>query len=338
MEKVTIKDVALAAGVSITTVSRSLSGSSEISESTRKRVLHICDSLGYTPNAIARSMVKKRTDTVGLIVASIANPFMSEVTNSVEIRLREHGYQLMVCNSSNDVRLERKAFELLVGRQVDGILLIPVGQESYESLSSLLTKVPTVFISENLRDYPVNYVSVDNYRGAKLGTEYLISLGHRKILYLGCRQTSAAHRLRADGYRDACAAVGVEPTFLDNDGFSSHESGYCLAQAYFSEGRREHTAIFCAADSIALGVMQAADEAGIRVPGDISLLGFDNISLSGLPRIALTTVDQPKPRIANAAVDMLFEQIAATDDIPSYRVIAPRLITRSTCAACAEQI
>lgn len=336
MEKVTIKEVAKAAGVSFTTVSRALSGSPGVGETTRARIRRICEEMGYTPNAIARSMVQRRTNTIGLIVSSINNPFMSEVTESIENRLREHGYHMTVCNSSGDVELERKAYELLLERQADGILLIPVGTESYATLKPLLGRAPTIFISENLKDHPVNYVSVDNYRGGKLGTKYLISLGHKRILYLGCRRGSAAHLLRADGYRDACLKRGLEPDYLDNEAGSSYESGYRLAQQYFAGGQR-HTAIFCAADSIAIGVMRAADELGVRIPEDISVLGFDNIFLSDLPRISLSTVEQPKPRIAASAVDMLLEQIETEEDGTSYRVIAPRLIERCTCAPVAEE-
>ena len=143
MGKVTIKDVAKVANVSFTTVSRALSGSSEIGEETRRRILKLCEEMGYTPNAVARSMVMKRTNIIGLIVASIDNPFMSELTTHIEIYARRCGYNLMVCNSSYDTELEKEVFSLLLGRQVDGIILLPVGNESYDSLKSLTAQVPT---------------------------------------------------------------------------------------------------------------------------------------------------------------------------------------------------
>ena len=165
MPSVTLKDVAKVAGVSYATVSRALSGSPEISEETRRRILKLCKEMGYTPNSVARSMVKRCTNVLGLIVPSLNNPFMSELTAHLEIYARTRGYNLMVCNSSYDYDLEKEVFSLLVGRQVDGIIMIPVGHESYEPLNALTSQVPTVFISENMKDYPENYVSVDNHRG-----------------------------------------------------------------------------------------------------------------------------------------------------------------------------
>lgn len=332
MEKVTIKDVAKAADVSIATVSRALSGCGGVGETTRKRIVALCEKMGYTPNAVARSMVKHRTDTIGLIVSSISNPYMSEMTDAIETCLRERGYNLMVCNSSRDIKLERDTYELLISRMVDGILLIPAGSASYSSLLPLLGKVPTVFISEKLRDFPVNFVSVDNYRGGKLGTEYLVGLGHKKILYLGRRPESAAHCYRAKGYEDVCRVNGLEPEILDSTGGHSDECGYALAKAYFSKGKPKHTAFFCATDSIAIGVMRAADEMGVRIPEDISLIGFDNIHLGALSRISLTTVAQPIARMAASAVDMLLEDVNYGSRGDSYRVLAPNIVERTSCA------
>ncbi len=331
MEKVTMKDVAKRAGVSYATVSRALSGSSEISEATRKRVLSICEEMNFTPNVLARSMVKKRTNTIGVIMAGIDNPFMSELTNYIEVFARERGYNLMLCNSSYDLEQERAAFELLVSRQADGIIIIPAGNESFASLGSLLSRIPTVFLSENVADLPVDSVSVDNAKGTFIGTDYLFSMGHRSILYLGRRKNSAAHEQRARGYLNACEQNGLEPSFQDsNFQRSSRQTGYLLARHYFSKPLR-HTAIYCATDSLAIGVMQAADEAGIRIPEDISLIGFDNISFTELPRINLTTVDQPKEQMALAAVERIIAKIENPDSPPVHKILNPTLIERSSC-------
>lgn len=331
MKNVTIKDVAKVAGVSYATVSRALSGSPEIGEDTRRRVLEICLQMGYTANAVARSMVMKRTKLLGLIVANIDNPFMSELAYHVEMRAREQGYNLMLCNSSHDLQLEQEAFALLVGRQVDGIILVPSGSVSYERLQTYLSRTPTVFMSENLRDLPESYVSVDNYRGTHLGTEYLYSLGHRRILYLGRRKNSMTHQLRAEGYTDACRELGVEPAFCNSSlTFSSIEAGYQLAKHVFQKPF-PYTAIFAATDSLALGVMKAADEAGLRIPEDVSLLGFDNITYTSLPKINLTTVDQPKKTMAAMAVDVLLDKINDPNVGYSHRILTPSLVERSSC-------
>ncbi len=331
MSMVTLKDVAKVAGVSYATVSRALSGSSEIGEETRRRILKLCEAMGYTPNAVARSMVMKRTNIIGLIVASIDNPFMSELTTHIEIYARRCGYNLMVCNSSYDTELEKEVFSLLLGRQVDGIILLPVGNESYDSLKSLTAQVPTVFISENMQDLPETYVAVDNRQGTFAATEYLYSLGHRKILYFGCRSHSVTHRLRLEGYEQACKQLGLVPEVLYSPyARSSQEAGYRLASEYM-QGDLRHTAMVCASDSLAIGVMQAAYEFGIAIRDGLSLVGFDNISFAGLPPINLTTIDQPKQRMANAAVDMLLEQIKHPEMPNSNVIVPPSLVLRGSC-------
>ncbi|MBQ4369721.1 MAG: LacI family DNA-binding transcriptional regulator, partial [Oscillospiraceae bacterium] len=275
MPSVTLKDVAKVAGVSYATVSRAISGSTEIGEETRKRIVAICKEMGYTPNSVARSMVKRRTEILGLIVPSLNNPFMSELTSNLEIYARNRGYNLMVCNSSYDHDLEKDVFSLLAGRQVDGVIMIPIGPESFAPLQPLASNIPTVFIGENLKKYSGNYVSVDNTLGMQLATEYLYSLGHRRILYFGARSDSRTHQSRLRGYTSTCEKLGIEPRVLRSSySRSSREVGYILGGQYFF-GEREETAILCAADMLAIGVMQAAYEAGVRVPDDISVMGFD---------------------------------------------------------------
>ena len=333
MGVVTLKDVAKVAGVSYATVSRALSGSPEIGESTRKRVVRICEEMGYTPNSVARSMVMKRTNIIGLIVTSIDNPFMSEMTAHLEIYARKCGYNLMVCNSSYDLDLEKEVFSLLMGRKVDGIIIIPIGNESYDSLKTLTAQVPTVFIGENMLDLPENYVTVDNTTGMQQATEYLHSLGHRNILYLGARDNSMTHKLRLDGYLNACEKLGIEPRVVRNSSArSSFQVGYALAKTHFEQPFSE-TAILCAADALAIGVIQAAYEAGVRIPQDLSLMGFDNISFSALPPIDLTTVNQPKQELAVAAMDMLLNRIKKPDAPHTKTILSPSLVLRNSCRA-----
>lgn len=336
MGVVTLKDVAKVAGVSYATVSRALSGSPEIGESTRKRVVRICEEMGYTPNSVARSMVMKRTNIIGLIVTSIDNPFMSEMTAHLEIYARKCGYNLMVCNSSYDLDLEKEVFSLLMGRKVDGIIMIPIGNESYDSLKTLTAQVPTVFIGENMLDLPENYVTVDNTTGMQQATEYLHSLGHRNILYLGARDNSMTHKLRLDGYLNACEKLGIEPRVVRNSSArSSFQVGYALAKTHFEQPFSE-TAILCAADALAIGVIQAAYEAGVRIPQDLSLMGFDNISFSALPPIDLTTVNQPKQELAVSAMDLLLNRIKKPDAPHTKTILSPSLVIRNSCRAIDE--
>lgn len=332
MKYVTLKDIAGVANVSYATVSRALSGSRQISEVTRQRVLRICQEMGYTPDYVARSMVIRSTRTIGLIVTSLNNPFMSELANHIEQYARAEGFNMMLCNSSHSIEQEKQVMQLLIGRRVDGIIVVPAGQESYSSLKQLVKQVSTIFISENLRETSAHYVSVDNYAGSVLGTEYLASLGHREIVYFGRRQGSATHRLRADGYIAACKKAGLQPHFLDNPReFSSIQNGYDLATRLFSQRPLRFTAIFASSDTNALGVIKAADEAGIRIPQYISLLGFDNISYADLPKIELSTIEQPKEQMAMEAVAALTQRIHGLTEALCQIHLPPRLIKRKSC-------
>lgn len=330
MKNVTLKDVAKAAGVSYATVSRALSGSSQIGSETRERVLKLCDEMGYTTNFVARSMVTKRTNLIGLVVPSVDNQFMSELAYHAEVSARSHGYNIMLCDSGPDLRQEKTVVKLLLGRQVDGILIVPQSSRSYESLKPYLDQTPTVFLSENLRDQPQSYVAVDNSRGTYLGTQYLYELGHRDILYFGQRQ-STTHQLRAEGYLKACQELGLAPRYFNSEYTrSSIQGGYQLAKELFQKPL-DYTVIFASTDSNALGVLTAADELGIDIPGRLSLIGFDNISATALSRIDLTTIDQPKKAMAVQAVDMLRDKIEHGTQGYVHQILLPTLIRRGTC-------
>lgn len=330
MKSVTLKDVAKAAGVSYATVSRALSGSPQIGSDTRECIIKLCDEMGYTTNYVARSMVMKKTDLIGLVVPSIDNQFMSELAYYAEMSARAYGYNIMLCNSGPDLKQEKTVVKLLLGRQVDGILIVPQSPKSYESIRAYTDQVPTVFLSENLRDQPQSYVAADNSRGTYIGTKYLYDLGHRDILYFG-RRHSTTHQLRAEGYMKACQELGLQQKFFNSEfSRSSVNNGYEMAKELFSRPI-DYTAIFASTDSNALGILRAADEMHIDIPGRLSLIGFDNIPSTALPRIELTTIEQPKREMAIQAVDMLRDKIENGTQGYVHQILMPSLIKRSTC-------
>ncbi len=330
MKSVTLKDVAQAAGVSYATVSRALSGSPQIGSDTRERIIKLCDEMGYTTNYVARSMVMKKTDLIGLVVPSIDNQFMSELAYYAEMSARSHGYNIMLCNSGPDLKQEKTVVKLLLGRQVDGILIVPQSPKTYENIRAYTDQVPTVFLSENLRDQPQSYVAADNSRGTYIGTKYLYELGHRDILYFGRRHTTT-HQLRAEGYMKACQELGLQQRFVNSEfSRSSIANGYEMARELFSKPI-DYTAIFASTDSNALGILKAADELHIDIPGRLSLIGFDNITATGLPRIDLTTIEQPKRDMAVQAVDMLRDKIENGTQGYVHQILLPTLIKRGTC-------
>ena len=222
--------------------------------------------------------------------------------------------------------------KLLLGRQVDGILIVPQSPKTYENIKAYADQVPTVFLSENLRDQPQSYVAVDNSRGTYIGTKYLYELGHREILYFG-RRHSTTHQLRAEGYMKACQELGLRQRFFNSEfSRSSINNGYQMARELFSKPL-DYTAIFASTDSNALGILKAADEMNIDIPGRLSLIGFDNITATGMPRIELTTIEQPKRDMAVQAVDMLRDKIENGTQGYVHQILLPTLIKRSTCRA-----
>lgn len=328
MKKVTIKDIAKVANVSYTTVSRALSGSPDIGEETRRRIVKIAGEMGYAPNPAARTPESK---SIGLIVSNISSPFTSEIALYVEEQAWAHSYSLILCNSGSNIGKEEAAYRLMLERHVDGIIIHPTYTETYQRIAPYLGRVPTVFMNADLGDLPESYVSIDNYKGSYMGTEYLYTLGHRNIVYFGRRLDKETRQLRYQGYADVCQLYGLKPLCHDcPTDSSSIQQGYVLAKEMFAKFRG-FTAVFAATDILALSVLQAADELGIRVPEDLSLLGFDNIAFSALPKINLTTIEQPKQAIAASALNMLLEKIKFPSTQSTHRLLSPSLVIRESC-------
>lgn len=339
MRRVTIKDIAKIAGVSYATVSRALSGSPEISEETRIRIVEICRREGYRANTLARSLICNKTNVIGLIIPEVTNPYYAEIAFGIERSARERGYNVMLCNSGYEDAHVDELFDFLVGHQVDGIILANSRNEACDWASRYLRTIPTVLLGDAVTGGTsepdrLGTVSIDNRAGGRMGAEYLQRLGHTDILYAGVRPNSITHQLRAQGYRDAmeharlCAKIAENP-----GGSSSIEHGYELGKQLFTR-KRDYTAIFAATDTLALGLMQAAEECGVSIPGELSLLGFDNISYSALPRITLSTIDQRKALLADTAVRILLDTIAQPEQQQYHKcLVPPTLIERHSCRA-----
>ncbi len=332
MPNFTIKDIATMAGVSYATVSRALSGSSEVSEATRERILTLCRNVGYTPNVIARSMIKKSTYSIGIILPDISNPFFSEIALHAENCANARGYNMFICNSQRDAEKEKSYFQLLASRQVDGIIFHP-SSASYAQ-REYINRMPTVILGDNLGASAQNVVRVDNYMGAYIGTEYLIGHGHKDIVMLAVKRSSITHHIRFEGFAAAAQDGGARYRALDSPySTSSIDHGYAIAKKFFSETENLPSAIFAITDAMALGVMKAADELGIKIPEELSLIGYDNILYTSLPRIMLTSVETPKKQMGEEAVNMLIDVIQQKEkqDQPREIVLQPTLIERQTC-------
>ena len=335
MRQVTIKDIAQIAGVSYSTVSRALSGSSEVSEATRSRILEICNKEGYRVNALARGLISNKTNMIGVIVPDVSNPFFSDLVFNIEKCAKNSGYTIMLCNNMYNTNETHDLFDLLLGYQVDGIIVAGSNDEAITWMNDYIDVVPFLLIGDALFDNEscsFNTVSIDNKWGGYLAGKYLCELGHRKIAYLGLRRSSIVHRARFDGFCESLEQYNISPIVLENLGkFSSMTVGYELGKELLSN-KTKCTSVFASSDTLALGTMQAADEFKISIPEDLSLIGFDNIVYTNLPRIGITTIDQRTLDLAKTAVELLLKIISNEEENKNiHSVLKPKLVERTSC-------
>ena len=345
MERITMREVARLAGVSVTTVSRALNKDPEISPETREKVLRVCRETGYRTNLLARSLSSSRSGVIAVILPKIENPFHAALSLQIELCARERGYQILLCRRRPKSETVEALIGFLSGEGVDGVLL-PSGNIDECALLARSSALPSVLIGGSAPEEStlrLNSVSTDNYMGGRMAASYLRRLGHRQVAYLGFRQSSYTHILRHRGFLEGAGEVSLSPegmpeekmevrTLVNPTGESTLEVGLRLGRELFARPLA-CTAVFAATDTIALGVMQAADEAGVRIPEDCSLMGYDNIDYAALPKIRLTTVSHSVPDLARMGVRLLLEQIE--DPRPGEyvrRLLTPHVVERSTCA------
>lgn len=328
-KRATIKDVAALAGVSPATVSRALDNRPEISTETKARVRDACAKLGYVPNAAARGLTGQATHTIGLVVPDISNPYFSGMATAIEQAAAGHGYRVFLSNSLRSPEKELLAVENFVARQVDGILISSISLQAQAMHREILGGLPCVYLGVNHSE-DCSYVMADNESGAYLATRYLLRLGHRDILFLGGRSNSRTRGLRIQGFHRALAEAGLTGRELPAPPNVTRLRQWSYdAAAELLKGPLPD-AIFAFSDVTALKIMEAAELRGVRIPEDVSLLGYDNIAFASLPRIALTTVSQHKYQQSRIAVDRLLDQISGSRTLTAD-LLEPELVIRSTC-------
>jgi len=305
--KVTIKDVAKKANVSITTVSRVINKiEGYTNEETKKRILKVIEELDYKPNALARSLVTKRTKTIGLILPDISNPFFPSIAKSVEDLVNELGYNLILCNSYDDTEKEANYINVLKEKCVDGILLS--SKQTKDKYDIYKDDIPMVFIDRK-PEVEVKYgVFVDNYNGAYNATKHLIDLGHRSIACITGPKNINTTIERLRGYKDALIDNHIEcdETIIKSNDYAI-EGGYEAAKDLIKN--HNITAIFTHDDLMACGVYKAAKELSYKIPDDISVVGFDDITLVEFLDPPLTTIKQPTEDIGKVSVEILMDLI-----------------------------
>lgn len=306
---ITIADVAKHAGVSKMTVSRVINDSGYISQETRKRVESAIAELGYVPNALARGLRFKQTHTIGLIVTDITNPFFTTLARGVEDVAYEHNFSVFFCNTDESADEETQYINVLIQKQVDGLLVVPT-ERTPESIEFLNTHaVPFVLLDRHVPDHQVDVVRCDSDQGAYDLVQHLLDLGHTRIAGLSGSASVTTSRDRINGYQRAMSDAGLEHE-AHRAYFTSFtvEGGYESAQQALSEPERP-TALFAANNFIAIGALRALRDAKLRVPDDISVVSFDDFPASILLDPFMTIVEQPAYEMGRRATKLLFERL-----------------------------
>ncbi len=306
---ITIADVSKASKVSNTTVSRVLNGMSKkyrISAATEEQVIRAAQKLNYRPNLTAVNFRKKKTNTIGLIIPSLANPFFANVASHITSELHKNGYSVIISDCGEDDRIEADMLNQLTDRRTDGLLISPASRKPalFESLHK--TGLPIVFFDRYFEDSVIPYVSSNNYQGAYEITKYLIQAGHKRIACIQATHGVMPVTTRLRGYVAAMKEAGLNPDAVGN-GFSL-QNGYIETKILLNRATPP-TAIFTFTNPIALGAIKALREEGVSIPGDISLVTFDNAEYLNFLDPPVTCVEQPLSEIAHISVKLLLQQI-----------------------------
>lgn len=329
----TIEDVALIAGVSIATVSRALNEPGKVADSTRRKVIEAVAQTGYTTNAMARNLRTRRSNMILILAPDVGDPNFSNILVGLETEASKRGYGVLIGNTQNDPARETDYLRFISSNQADGLILLtghlPFGLET-EGVKMKLP--PMVAVNEPVPNAEIPFVGVDNFEGARIATDHLISQGHRDIAFIGQSTSRAVAMLRERGYRTSLEGAGmkVEPRFImEADGTT--ESGRAAAERMFV---RDHlpTAFFCVNDATALGVIIALTARGYDLPHDFSVMGFDDISYASFVTPSLTTMKQPRLQIGEASMDLLLAMLEGEDIRKREILLRADLILRNSVA------
>ncbi|MDP4567893.1 LacI family DNA-binding transcriptional regulator [Pseudomonas sp. LPH60] len=327
----TIKDVAALAGISYTTVSHVLNKTRPVSEEVRVKVEAAIKRLDYVPSAVARSLKAKTTATIGLLVPNSLNPYFAELARGIEDYCERNGYCVILCNSDDNPDKQRNYLRVLLEKRIDGLIVTSAGGDSGLAQGLAGVRTPMVIVDRGLEGVDADLVRIDHHYGAYLATRHLLELGHRDIACIGGPANTSVAQMRLAGFRQALQEAGVEVSagrILESD-FSS--TGGYRAAAQLLESRPP-SAIFAANDMMGIGVLRAAAERNIRVPSELSVIGFDDILMSRYVYPALTTVGQSILQLGETAAELLLRRIAARELPVDQRIVTPNIVLRESTA------
>jgi DNA-binding LacI/PurR family transcriptional regulator len=326
----TMEDVARAAGVSRALVSLVMRESPKVSEKRRRRVLKAAERLGYRPNAMARHLASRRTQTLGVLLNELHNPFYAEIMDGVEEVADELDYRLLIGTSGRRPGGEERAIETFLELRTDGVVLVGPRLPS-QRIVATASSVPVAVVARDVRSPLVDTVRNNERVGAELVVSHLAGLGHRRIVHIdgGRGAGAAARRLAYEGAMRR-AGLGAEIRVLSGD--YTDIAGVRAATELLAAGDLP-TAIFAANDVVAAGAQERLEDSGVRVPDDVSIVGCDNVFIAALHHISLTTVHQPRPEMGRLAVRALLERIDGTRTTPVRHLLAPSLVVRTSTGA-----
>ena len=322
----TIHDVASRAGMSKSLVSLALSGSPKVSAKSRAKIERAAEELGYRRNAAARSLAVRRSQTIGILVLDLHNPVFAEIVDVVQRTVRERGFSTMLVSGGNDPAREQTELETLLQFPVEGLILIS-HRLPEQALARIAAEVPCVTVTrDDIAVARMDRVSNDDVAGAGLAVDHLVELGHQKIVHLsgGANPVSQA---RAAGYEAAMRAHGLESHISVVPGGLTDAAGFAAATAALTQ---EPTALFVANDFAAMGAIAAIEEAGLHVPDDVSVIGYDGITLGALRNINLTSIAQPLVALGEKAAERLLQRIDSPLAPAQHDKMRSRLLTRGT--------
>ena len=331
MNNVTMKDIAEMAGVSKATVSMVMNKKdASISENTRKKILRIAKEMSYIPNSIARSLSTKKSGTIGIILPDITNPFFSEMARAIEDEAERLEYNIIICNTDNDKGKEEKYIELLISKLIDGVIFMS-GGKSKDSITILKNNnVPFVLVDRYIEGYKDDYgVFCLNMQGVKDGIKYLYEKGNRKIVFVKGRENLEISKQRVEGYIEAMKEYGIYDEKYIFEGDFNVEGGI-MATNNIINNSNNIDAIFYSNDMMALGGIKILLRNGYKIPGDISVIGFDNIQISEVIEPELTTISQPIYIMGKKACSILIDIINGELPAEKQLYFKTKLIIRGT--------
>jgi len=343
----TLLDIAKIAKVAPMTVSRVINDSGYVSAEVRQRVQRAIDKLDYHPNALARSLKSQRTHVVGILLPDIKNPFSAELAGSIQQVLLERGYSAFLCTTEQSVQRELAGLSAFFDHRVAGIVVATLETKSGDEALERFTRrgMPIVAVGREPGLSTVDRVTANHWRGAFDAVEHLISLGHRRIAYIGASALHARRLRRFEGFCDALHEHGLDlrdewivgPASDSGPGYSTLADGYAGMQRLLDLSRQP-TAIFARNDFTAMGALSAARDRGLSIPGDLAIVGFDNVPLAAFTTPPLTTVEQPTAEQGRRAAQMLLERIEGEVEGEHREVCFDcRLIVRASTQAAPER-